>query len=143
MNLIIDYISIKKTNRQFWLMVFVLLLSATAFANMTVDFNTMLNALQNNAGPIITFVVAIAYVMGIWFIFSAVMGLKKLGEASSSQTGGMSGPLTKLVVGVVLVYLPSTIDVSAASLWGHGILNSGYNSIISYTPTTGDPFWSC
>ncbi len=139
----INYKSIEKLSQQFWVLAFVLLLPTTAFSAVVVNFNTMLSALKNNCGPIIIFVGATAYVMGIWFIVSAVMGLKRLGEsaAMASQThGSMSGPLMKLIIGVVLVYLPSTIDVSVTTLWGYGILGSDSSSVVSYSAASSDPF---
>ena len=111
----------------------------TVFA---LDFNTMLNALSKNTGPIIYLVVAIAYVIGMWFIISAIIELKTVGQsqAQTSQThGAISGPIIKLVVGVLLLYLPSTVDVGVLTLWGQGAFNSGA-SILSYTPKASDPF---
>jgi intracellular multiplication protein IcmC len=135
---------IERVNQQFWLMVFILLLPLTSYCAVSVNFNTMLNALRNNAGPIIIFTVATAYVIGTWFIISAIMGLKKIGESTSaaSQThSSISGPLVKLLVGVLLVYLPTAIDVSVATLWGHGVLNAGSDSPMSYSSSgSGGPF---
>ncbi len=99
----------------------------------------MLNALQQNAGPIITFTVATAYLIGISFIISAVMNLKKIGQSSymQSQAGSISGPLIKFVVGLLLMYLPSTIDVGVVTLWGQSAFSEEY---MSYTPNVTDPF---
>ncbi len=135
MELGINIRSIKRLNKQFWLLVFIFVLPATAFS-ATVNFATMLGALKNNAGPIITFTVAVAYVIGIWFMISAIMELKKIGESAGGAHGTLGGPLLKFIVGVLLVYLPSTIDISAGTLWGA----SGVQSALSYSPAGGDMF---
>jgi len=132
----------RRLNRQFWVVVLILILPRTVFcAEVTMDFTTMLSALKNNAVPIIHFVVATAYVIGIWFVISAIKDLKQVGQSQSAAThGGIGGPLIKLIIGVLLIYLPSAVDVGVASLWGHGILGSDAGGYMSYTPNESDPF---
>ncbi len=133
MELGINIRATERRNRQFWLMVVILFLPMTAFA---MDFPKMLSSLKNVAPSLIKFVGATAYVIGIWFMIAAVMELKKIGQSQSAQTtqGTVGPPLIKFVIGAVLIYLPTTIDVGVASLWGTGSVPPGYPS------KSGDPF---
>ena len=108
----------------------------------TFDFNTMLNALKDNAEPIIKLTVAVAYVAGFWLIISAINQLKVFGQMISyhSQSHGMAGPLTKLIVGVLLFYLPGTIDIGVWTIWGHSAFTSNGASYMEYTASSTDIF---
>ena len=108
---------------------FLIFLLATSAAAASIDFNKILGALSSNIGPVIRLTQAIAYVIGIWFMVSAIKDLKAIGQSQSQGAGGLGGPLTRLVLGVALVYLPSTIDMAVSTLWGSGA------TILSYTPT--------
>lgn len=132
MELGINIRATERRNRQFWVMVVILFLPMTALA---MDFPKMLSSLKNVAPSLIKFVGATAYVIGIWFMIAAVMELKKIGQSQSAQTQGTVGPpLIKFVIGAVLIYLPTTIDVGVASLWG---TNPGP---MEYQTKGGDPF---
>ncbi len=101
----------------------------------TINFETMLSALKSNAEPIMRFVVATAYVIGFWFIAAAIMELKKTGQSMTMQSQvGISGPLVKFVMGILLIYLPSTIDIGIATFWGES------GGIMSYVADTADVF---
>lgn len=110
---------------------------------MNVNFNTMLAALANNTGPIIQLVTAIAYVMGIWFIYSSIQGLKEIGTAQNAQSqthGSMGGLIMKFIMGLLLLYLPSTIDVAVWTLWGHSAFGSGSSVMAYQAPGSTDPY---
>lgn len=127
----------KLVSRQI-LVIIVLLFSVFPLTTVyAVDFNTMLNAMKENAEPIIRFVVATSYVMGLWFIFASILALKKIGQSSMhQQQAGMAGPIVKLVVGLLLLYLPTTVDIGVATIWGYG----ASDSLMSYTVSEADPF---
>jgi len=122
-------------------MVTFLVLPMTAYGP---NFATMMNALKSNAGPIIRFVIATAYVIGLWFIISSIMELKKMGESlhSQSQSSSFSGPIVKFIVGVLLIYLPTTIDVSVWTIWGHTAMGEEGVRYMQYAPSGADPFGS-
>ena len=103
---------------------------------LSVDLNSMLSALKDNAEPIIKFTMATAYVIGFWFIVSAIADIKKVGQSiSSQQQMGVSGPVVKMVIGALLLYLPSTIDVGIVTFWG-----SEGSNVVSYVADSGDLF---
>lgn len=122
------------------LIVGVLLLLPSINVYAAMDFTTMVSAMRDNAGPIIRIVVATAYVIGLWFIFSSMVALKKIGQSTMMHHYGVGGPIVKFVVGILLIYLPSTIDVTVWTLWGHTAIGSGANSLMSYPLDGGDPF---
>lgn len=128
-------------NKQFWLLVVFLFLPFVATYAKPPDFNTMLYALKQNAGPIIRLVVAIAYVTGLWFIVSAIQQLKTIGQSQQMmQQHTLGGPLIKFIVGLMLLYLPSVIDISVWTLWGHSAMGSAAEDVMSYNPSAADPY---
>lgn len=71
-----------------------------------------------------------AYLMGIGFIFKAIYSLKIYGEArtmTSSHTN-IKEPLIYLLVGAVLLYLPTGVDVILATTFGSNA------EILAYAP---------
>ena len=125
---------------EFWIAGLLLIVPFASVYAIDIDFNSMLSAMQDNAGAIIKLVVATAYVIGIWFIFSAIIGLKKMGNSSMQQQSGIGGPLLKFIIGLLLLYLPSAIDVSVGSIWGHTAIGSEASSYMEYKATSGDPY---
>lgn len=132
-----NYGKAKQLNSQFWLMVFTLIIPVTVIAessDIVVDFNAMMNALKNAAPILNQLAFATAYVVGFWFIISAIMELKQIGQSSTMQSQGALGkPIVKLICGVLLMYFPSTVSVGIASLWKD-------SQILTWTPTSSDPF---
>ena len=71
-------------------------------------------------------------------IIAAVTGLKRLGQSISvhaPQQSGMSTVLVKFMIGVLLIYLPTTINVGVVTFWGK---NAG--GILRYTSGDSDQF---
>jgi len=125
-------------NKQFWLLVVFLFLPFVATYAKSPDFNTMLSALRQNVGPIIRLVVATAYVTGLWFIISAIQQLKTIGQSQQTmQQHTLGGPLIKFIVGLMLLYLPSVIDISVWTIWGHSAMGSAAEEVMSYNPSPG------
>ncbi|MBU0743827.1 MAG: hypothetical protein KKE11_00435 [Gammaproteobacteria bacterium] len=124
---------------QLWTVLLFSVLPLTAAYSVTIDFTTMLAALSKNSGIVIKIAVATAYIIGLWFIISAVMNLKRVGQSSQMQmqTTSISGPIVKFVIGLMLLYLPSVIDIGAWTLWGAG----ADSSQLSYTTTGGEPIF--
>ena len=129
----------RNIDRVKWLVISFALIITEAFAgDSSIDFNKMMAALRDNAEPIMRFTIAIAYVIGIWMIISSIIGLKRLGQsvsAYSPQYNLMSTAMVKLVVGILLIYLPTTIDVGIVTFWGN---NAG--GILTYTSSDSDQF---
>lgn len=139
-----DVTTTERLPRQFWLMIVVLAVPAVAICSSsagdnsggtTLDFNAMLGALQNAAPILNRLVVATAYVIGFWFVISAISELKKIGQSATMQSQqGMGGPIVKLLIGVLLMYFPSTVSTGLSAVWGAG------STILTYTKNSSDPF---
>jgi intracellular multiplication protein IcmC len=70
-----------------------------------------------------------AYLIGIAFTFKALASFKHYGESRTSMSGNasMKEPLTYLVVGALLLYFPSTLEVFLQTTFG-------YSNILQYAP---------
>lgn len=64
-------------------------------------------------------VTAIAYVLGMYFIFHAVIKFKHFGESRTmmSQEQSMVPPIVYLTVGAMLLYLPTAVQVGLSTFW--------------------------
>lgn len=83
----------------------------------------ILTNLGQDLHKVIKFLVACSYVIGVWFISSAVNELRIYGQARTMmplQTS-FTGPLARLMVGIMMLFFPALIDVSIYSLWGYGV----------------------
>lgn len=64
-------------------------------------------------------VTAIAYVIGMVFIISGVIKLKHAGEMrmQMSPEHSIKGPIILIVIGAMLLYLPSSVQIGMSSFW--------------------------
>lgn len=111
------------------------LLPVSAFA--VTGFASMMIHLQDELKPVWTMLVAFARFIGLWFGFMAVYKLKVYGRMTAfmSQNASLLKPMTYLLVGVSLWYLPDLIDKSVETIWGYD-----YDSIKSYQIGEGTPW---
>jgi intracellular multiplication protein IcmC len=65
------------------------------------------------------FVTALAYVMGMFFIYKGLMALKQYGQERTQMSSQheLKGPLIFLAVGAALLYLPSSVQVGLNTFW--------------------------
>lgn len=84
------------------------------------DFHSILNNLQRIIAPLTAMVMVICFCFGIFLIFRALGLMKKFGNMQNmhSTPGDLSGPLTYLVVGAILIYLPTSSEYMMNSLFG-------------------------
>lgn len=120
----------------------ILLTPDSAYA--ATDITVILTNLTRIFAPLTLLVLIISYVAGIFYIFRALILFKKFGMGQAQ--GDMGQPLLYLAVGTVLIFLPTTTDVTMNSLFGqttslfagggvnYGGLGTG-QSLMSY----GDP----
>lgn len=104
----------KKLKKASWSLI-LLLLPSTAFA--LTDLQNILENLRSVLGPLMVLLLMVSYTAGIGMIFRALGLLKSFGGAQS-RPGEMIGPLVYLIVGSVLVYLPSSTDVITKTIFG-------------------------
>lgn len=115
----------------------VLMLPFTAAYAITVpSIDVMFQTLANNMQPVMAMTGAIAYVMGFFFVVSALLDFKKIGESHGSGGSGIAGPLIKLFVAMALIYLPTTLETARWTLWNTG---KG-DSIFQYSPVSDATF---
>jgi len=95
------------------------------------DIQTVLNNVSNIIVPLTAMVLMISYCAGVYFIIHALTMMKKFGNMGMQQTqpGELGGPLMQLVVGAVLIYLPSSTDVLTNSLFSTSASLFGGSSI--------------
>ena len=102
---------------------FAALLAHPVYAEVT-SAPTAADMIQNIADQIpslMRFVAALAYVMGMYFIFFAILKLKQYGEMRTMMASqhSLKGPIIYLIVGALLIYLPSSIQMGTSTFWAH------------------------
>lgn len=124
------------------------------FANnaYAADFGTVLANLRNIINPLTILVLTVSFTIGMILIFTALTKMKKFGQGMTmyAQPGEFAGPLTYLIVGAVLIFLPTSTDYLMNSLFDGAsrfITQSGTNinyqamgrgaSLLSYTGSAG------
>ncbi|OGT55438.1 MAG: hypothetical protein A3F14_06545 [Gammaproteobacteria bacterium RIFCSPHIGHO2_12_FULL_43_28] len=105
-----------------WFAFVLFALPAFAEAQTNVVNLSAADVLRNIAEQVprlIQMVTAIAYVLGFYFVFVGLLKLKHFGEQRSmhSQEHGLSAPLIYLMVGILLIYLPSSVRVGLSTFF--------------------------
>jgi intracellular multiplication protein IcmC len=106
---------------------YALVLAATfytpsAFALNLPNLQAMVTNLAATVPNLMRLVTACSYVMGMFMMIMAVMGMKHLGEMRTMQSRehGFAGPSIEFLVGAALIYLPSTILAGVNTFWVGG-----------------------
>lgn len=106
----------------------------------TTDLTGMFQKVASNVGPLSKLIVAISYVMGIWFISDSVYRLKKYGQARTmmSTSSSLAKPVILMAIGLAMLYFPTFVNLSLQSIW----VNSGSKSVLKYPsePSMWDAF---
>lgn len=106
-----------------WLL---LAVPASAFAALTeLDVKDILVNASSILNPTLRLMLAISFVIGIWFIIKGLMKLKSFAQplTQTSQPGDFSGPITYILIGAVLIYIPSSTNVLTSTFFGQGTLS--------------------
>ena len=79
----------------------------------------VLNRIYEQLPQLTGMLYAIVFILGLVFIFKGLVKLKLLGEQRSmmSQHGSLKAPLLYLLIGALLLYLPSTLLISTSTFW--------------------------
>jgi len=121
------------------------LLSENAYA---ADIQTVLTNVSKVIVPLTGMVLVISYVCGIYMIFHGISEMRKLTNfmMAQSQSESLSGPILHLVVGAILIWLPTSTDILTNTLFGgtNSIFGSGtgLNSINYSAAGTGSTLLS-
>lgn len=91
----------------------------TKFLGDIPNAQEILASIKDNIPFFMKMVTAIAYVMGMYFIVTAVFKLKQYGEARTqmSQQHHLREPIMYFVAGTLLLYLPSAVQVGWNTFW--------------------------
>lgn len=87
--------------------------------NVSMNAQDFLVNFAKSVPNLMRMVTAIAYVLGMYFIIAGVMKLKVLGESRTMMSGehSIKGPLIFLVVGALLLYVPTSVQVGLSTFW--------------------------
>ncbi len=85
------------------------------------DAAQILSNIASQKPQLMKFITALAYVMGIAFMVMGVLKLRQYGEARTQMSShhSLREPLMYMIVGVLLAYLPSTVNFGLGSFWQH------------------------
>ena len=94
----------------------------------TTDFITIMGNISQSLYPVQKLITGLAYLLGILFFITAIEKFRKIGDkrAQSSSQEKMYTPMMYMLMGALLLYLPSTLHVLANTAFGVG-------NVISYT----------
>lgn len=85
----------------------------------SISASTMIENLAKQLPSLMRLITALAYVMGMFFIFAAIFKLKQYGESRTmmSSQHDLKGPILYLIVGASLLYLPTSVQVGMSTFW--------------------------
>lgn len=106
--------------------------------------------------PLMGVALIVSYLAGIIFIFKAIVKLHHFGQPLTAmrQPGEMSGPLIYFFVGAVLIYAPTTLDITLTTLFGSAnspitqgsidfqALGKPSESLLGYSSSTVSDQWA-
>jgi hypothetical protein len=95
--------------------------SAQNIANQITSLTpeAILANIQTAVPSLMRMVTALAYVMGMYLVIDGIVKLKHVGEARTqmSQEHHIGGPVIKIAIGALLIYLPSSVQVGMSTFW--------------------------
>lgn len=82
---------------------------------------TMLANIQNAVPNLMRMITAFAFVVGFLFVIQGIIKLKHVGEMRTqmSHEHHLTGPLLLIVIGSLLIYLPSSVQVGMSTFWSN------------------------
>lgn len=94
--------------------------ATTSTSSLTsLSAETILVNIAEQVPSLMRMVTAIAYVLGMYFIFHGIVKLKHMGEmrTMTSQEHSIVPPIIFLSIGAFLLYLPSGVQVGLSTFW--------------------------
>lgn len=109
---------------------------------MAVSFDIAMKNLSDASTAIHALVAAAAYIIGIYLVARGVMMYKIFGSQTmaSAQKGEFAGPLVFIIVGAVLIYLPSTQETTLMSIFGSEKAGSNSDLVAWMLPSAEQKF---
>jgi hypothetical protein len=90
-----------------------------------VDITQMLRNLARSLESVEKLATAVVYLMGVGLLVGALIDLKTMGAGQQSDPDEKLKAFLKLMVGALMIYLPSTLSTFTQTFFGHG-------SVVSY-----------
>jgi intracellular multiplication protein IcmC len=112
-----SYNSVMRSARNIALFLAIVLLTTGCTTLSTNDVSEMLVKFSSNFPQIKRLVFAFSYLLGFWLIMSAIHKFKMLSSPSQMQSTA-SGAVIQLLIGAMLIAMPSFIKMTLYSLWG-------------------------
>jgi intracellular multiplication protein IcmC len=83
--------------------------------------DSMLASIGAQMPNVMRMITAFSYVMGMWMIITSLMKFKKYGEQRTMMSGEhhLRDPLTYLVTGTLMLYLPTSIQVGMSTFFAN------------------------
>ncbi len=87
-------------------------------------------------------IVAITYIIGLTLIVRGIMMYRIFANQTfgSAQRGEIAGPMVHLVVGALLLYIPSTLTTSLTTVFGSSDISAAQN-LIGYATLSSTEKW--
>lgn len=110
-----NYIRISK----YIMLIYAMLLPKLAFA---ISYDEILTNLEKIIPAFVNLILAVSFLGGLYFIIRGIMMLKAFGMplTQMSRPGELGGPLAYIVVGAIMIYIPTTIDTVHWTIFGTG-----------------------
>lgn len=85
----------------------------------TLSAQSMINRIAGQIPLLMRMVTAFGYVIGMYFIYVSLMKFKQFGEQRTmmSSQHHLREPLTYLIMGALLLYLPTSVQVGMSTFW--------------------------
>lgn len=93
--------------------------SSMASAVQGLSAQDMINRIAGQIPQLMRLVTAIGYVIGLYLIFFSLLKFKQFGEQRTMMSAQhhLKEPLTYMVIGALLLYLPSSVQVGMSTFW--------------------------
>jgi len=109
------------------LLIALLFFSAPVFAGaadaaasiQSLSAQDMVNRIAEQVPMLMRMVTAMGYVIGMYLIFTSLLKFKEFGEQRTmmSSQHHLKEPMTYLIMGVLLLYLPSSVQMGMSTFW--------------------------
>lgn len=118
--------NISASNASCWLLFFLVFFILPAYAQPNIPEQitsltpeSILARIEKDVPQLMRMVTAFAYVIGFYFVIDGIVKLKHVGEARTqmSQEHHVGGPIAKIAIGALLIYLPTSVQVGMSTFW--------------------------
>lgn len=111
--------------------------------NHPASFSSIFEHLDTSLNKILPSLIALCYLLGLFFILKAFYMLKKLGYKTAFMHAGSSmlGPAALIMIGIILMYTPEFLKIMLLSLYGTSEVTSIVEWKAAHKSTGGVDSW--